>query len=115
MTTRVHLVIRDPGLRRALALRLGGYFDLNTEAQMPEAGGQHVILTTNSDVPPDRCAEAASSGHAVVVLAAVPRPDEAVRYRNAGASDYLAMGLDSNALQRALERALARVAERDTG
>lgn len=107
MRERVYVVIRDPGLRRALTLRLCAQFRLNAEGGMPAPERPQVILTTNSDLRPEGCRDAVGEGHAVVVLAALPRREEEANYLDAGATAYLAMGLDSAALQRALESALS--------
>lgn len=61
-----------------------------------------VVITTNRECPPETCSELVLSGLQVIVLAAVPRETERVRYAAAGADCYLPMHVDLLRLARAL-------------
>ncbi|MBK6663532.1 MAG: hypothetical protein IPG47_12600 [Thermoflexaceae bacterium] len=97
--TRVHLFVNDDGLRKALHTLVGAAvgFELESRADGWPARGDLVIATT-VDLPAERVGGFVDRGVYVVVLAAVPRSRERVRFEAAGVSAYLPMTADGHRL-----------------
>ena len=97
--TRVHLFVNDDGLRKALHSLVGAAvgFELESRAEGWPAPDDLIIATT-VDLPADRVRGFVERGVYVVVLAAVPRSRERVRFEAAGVSAYLPMTADGHRL-----------------
>lgn len=97
---RVHVLTSDALLRRALRARLASarFVFPDSRDGAPPPSRHDVVLATTSDLPSERCAELASAGVRVVMLAAVPRERERSRYTAAGAAAYLPMTADGSQL-----------------
>lgn len=111
-STVVHVATSDVSLHRALRSRLTRTepFKVSAfEGAVGEAARGDIVVTTVSACPVEHCAELASQGVAVIVLAAIPRQAEADQYRAAGAAAYIAMTVDSEELLRELRGAASRM------
>jgi len=109
MQPPLQIVTRDPMLRQALTRHLAGQFPLAADANGLPMGHASVILTTTTDMRPERCAEIVARGDVVVVLTAVPRDHERSLYLAAGVSRYMAMTLEPGQLEAAIHHASARL------
>jgi DNA-binding NarL/FixJ family response regulator len=106
----VHVVTADGALRRALVARLErapglrefASGDLDFAAVQPG----DVVISTPADCPPERAHEVARAGAAVIILAAIPRPEEQRRYERAGVAAYIPMLIDGLDLVDAIRRHL---------
>ena len=91
------IAISDPGLARVLEvyLRDAKVGRLAVAKSPAEAGRGDLVVVTPSDCDAITAAELDRRGVKVVVLAPVPRSDEMVRYRAAGA-DYIVMSVENS-------------------
>lgn len=101
---RILVSISDGWLAGALTLWLASALPnrivLRGDDQSARAGD--TVLVTPADCVPEQAAEIRGRGPGVVVLAPVPRSDEASRYHRAGA-DYVVMSVDNALLLNVLE------------
>ncbi|WP_322819631.1 hypothetical protein [Tepidiforma sp.] len=106
----VHVVTADGALRRALVARLERAPGLRefTSGEVDYASVQpgDVVISTPADCPPERAHELARTGAAVIILAAIPRPEEQRRYERAGVAAYIPMLIDGLDLVDAIRRHL---------
>lgn len=111
MGTRVvHVVTGDRLLRRALLAHLGQepLFELPPEnGSADEALPEEVIVSTTTDCPSNVCQELTERGLKVVVLAALPKPEEGERYASAGARAYIPMTADGISLVQKIREAVS--------
>lgn len=102
MGTRVvHVVTGDGLLRRALVahLRQEPHFALAVDGGQDEVvRPSEVVISTTTECPTARCQELTDEGVSVIVLAAIPKPEERARYRSAGARAYIPMTADGLSL-----------------
>ncbi|MBE7518789.1 MAG: MarR family transcriptional regulator [Thermoflexaceae bacterium] len=105
----VHVLTRDPALRRALLAHL------EADESLPVAAGSDpaevkpgdVVVAPSSDCLPERCAEFAARGARVIVLATLPAEAERQRYLAAGVFAYLPMAIGSRPLPVDVRSAMA--------
>lgn len=99
----------DGLLRRALVahLRQDPCFALAAlDGHDSEVHASEVVISTTSECPADRCQQLTDEGVSVVVLAAIPKPDERARYRSAGARAYIPMTADGLSLMAQIREAV---------
>ncbi|WP_322795082.1 hypothetical protein [Tepidiforma sp.] len=108
----IHVISHDPALRRAVVARLERAAQLGEHPEggvdFDGLGAGDIVITTPGDCPPETAHLAARAGAAVIILAPIPRPEEADRYRRAGVAAYLPMLIDGTDLVEAVRSALDR-------
>ncbi len=106
----IHVVMRDPSLRRAVAARIGrdGMFGgpVVGEALMDVIPPGEVVVTTAMDCPPEAARRFVDGGASVIVLTPIAREEEEARYLRAGVLAYIPMAIDAYNLMGALRAAL---------
>ncbi len=107
----LHVVTSDGALQKALRARLSGALgvDLSHDGQRRQPARDDIVVSTTTECPADRAAELAAAGVHVIILSAIPREEERVRYRQAGADAYLPMSMDVTELVDAIRHAEAAV------
>jgi hypothetical protein len=108
------LSIGNAVLRRALARSLGDAFSITDEVAQEELSGL-LVLTTPADLPPVDCDGLAREGAIIVIIAALPRDDEAQAYLDRGAVRYLEMGLPPDELVAQLREVYQQCCAREQG
>lgn len=105
----VHVLARDPALRRALLahLEVDEGLPVAEEGDPASVKPGDVVVAPTSDCPPERCAEFDSLGARVIVLAPLPGDAERERYLAAGAFAYMPMVVDSRPLPVHVRSAMA--------
>ena len=96
MKTPVVLLIQDDSLRPALSRQLSRWPELDVRMDDPEPGT--VVVTTPKDCPLELCLDLTRRGCTVIVLAPIRRALARKQYLQAGATEYLAMEIDSSRL-----------------
>ena len=96
MNAPVVLLIADDLIRPALYRLLMRWPELDLRIDDPETG--NVVVTTPRDCSLETCRELADLGCSVIVLAPVWRALVRKQYLQAGATEYMAMDLDSGRL-----------------
>jgi DNA-binding NarL/FixJ family response regulator len=112
-TPRVHVRANSGFLRHALQrFLLGALGDgiVVVDADGATSEGADVVLTVDWSCPPGACQELARRTPAVIVLAALPRPDVGARYYRAGAAAYLPMDVPADSLKKVINRVLSHEA-----
>lgn len=97
-------------MRRALLAHLGQEpcFILPAEDGSAEkAHPEEVVISTTADCPSAICDEWTRRGLQVVVLAAIPKPEEGARYQTAGARAYIPMTADGLSLVQKIREAVS--------
>ena len=107
MGKAIHIFTTDSALRHALAARIGtsstALISPCCEDEDTVVAGD-LVISPSGDCPPARCEELSHAAAKVIILAALPRQDEEVRYAAAGASAYIPMTLDSDLLIRTVDQ-----------
>lgn len=105
----VHVLARDPALRRALFahLEVDESLPVSEESDPDAVKPGDVVVAPTSDCPPERCAEFVSRGARVIVLAPLPGDADRERYLAAGAFAYMPMMIDSRPLPVHVRSAMA--------
>ncbi len=111
MGKAIHILTTDSALKHALASRIGSSSSAGGIA--PCVGDEDrvlagdLVIAPSSDCPPARCEELAHAAAKVIILAALPRADDELRYTIAGASAYIPMTLDGDLLMQTVGRLAA--------
>ena len=101
----VQIVASNHHLHRALVARLSRYQGIRIVAETREGMleiQRDAVVTPVKDCSPRHCAQLATAGLRVVILAPVPNAAEHERYLEAGAAAYLPMSFDLSELVEAL-------------
>ncbi len=111
MGKAIHILTTDSALKHALASRIGSSWSAGVTPRLGDE--DHVlagdlVIAPSSDCPPARCEELAHAAAKVIILAALPRADDELRYTIAGASAYIPMTLDGDLLMQTVDRLSAR-------
>ncbi|HEY5476325.1 MAG TPA: hypothetical protein VIK11_06365 [Tepidiformaceae bacterium] len=108
MGKAIHILTTDAALKHALVSRIGSSSSGAGVTPGPAGEEQYLagdlVIAPSGDCPPARCEELAHASAKVIILAALPRSDEELRYTIAGASAYIPMTLDGDLLMKTVNR-----------
>ena len=97
MAIRITNTFLKSAITAQIAAMRAGVFSEVTDGETPT-----ITVTTVVDCPPAVCRELTGLGTRVIVLSAIPNAAEQAAYLEAGASAYLPMDADHEALRRAV-------------
>jgi hypothetical protein len=101
----VHLLVRNPELRTALAALVLANPEMTVEglrAACVSEHCEHLVIATVTGCSVRQCRNLVDRGARVILLAALPSDPERDDYMEAGASAYLPMGTNEERLRAAV-------------